>query len=472
MALFSRDPILLTPGPLDHVARHEERRCCATGARGTPGSMRSPPTCGASSLDIIHGHESHVCVPMQGSGTFSVEAAVNTLVPRDGHVLVLINGAYGTRLAKLTKMMGRRLSTFETAEDVPTTPQDVDRLLKADSVDHACRPHPLRDVDRHPEPAARDRRRRRAPRQEPHRRRDELVRGDWHRCAHYAVRRADRGVGQMRRRPARDGLRVRAAKRAREVRRQFDVARARPARPVDVHGKDDAVALHAADARRRGLQCGARPARRGRRPAGAACALYEELRDARRRHGRARLPRVPAARDPGADHPDVPRAARPRIRVQALLRQRPRQGIHPLSGQAHDGRDVPRRLHRRHRPGRDAPCGQCGSRHARRARDPPGEPDDRDGARAACRTRASGERHRTTRRRSARARQYRREPSSSAPWRSRQSSDDEARVDGDLVGTAPVCDEPRRAGEIDAAVRDRLAIAVPTGTKSAGSNRS
>jgi 2-aminoethylphosphonate-pyruvate transaminase len=74
---------------------------------------------------------------MQGSGTFSVEAAVNTLVPRDGHLLALINGAYGTRLARLTRMMGRRLSTFETAEDVPTTPQDVDRLLAADpSITH------------------------------------------------------------------------------------------------------------------------------------------------------------------------------------------------------------------------------------------------------------------------------------------------------------------------------------------------
>ncbi len=83
-------------------------------------------------LAIVHGHDTHVCVPMQGSGTFSVEAAVNTLVPRDGHMLVLINGAYGSRLAKLTQMMGCKVSTFETAEDVPTTPQDVDRLLAAD----------------------------------------------------------------------------------------------------------------------------------------------------------------------------------------------------------------------------------------------------------------------------------------------------------------------------------------------------
>jgi 2-aminoethylphosphonate-pyruvate transaminase len=32
-------------------------------------------------LDIVHAHATHVCVPMQGSGTFSVEAAVNTPMP-------------------------------------------------------------------------------------------------------------------------------------------------------------------------------------------------------------------------------------------------------------------------------------------------------------------------------------------------------------------------------------------------------
>jgi 2-aminoethylphosphonate-pyruvate transaminase len=84
-------------------------------------------------LDIVSGQGSHVCVPMQGSGTFSVEAAVNTIVPRDGHVLVLINGAYGKRFSKLVQMMGRRVSVFETAEDVPTTAADVERLLVADS---------------------------------------------------------------------------------------------------------------------------------------------------------------------------------------------------------------------------------------------------------------------------------------------------------------------------------------------------
>jgi len=136
MSLYSRDPILLTPGPITTSLATKAAMLRDWGSwdanfNAVTAEVRR------KLLDIIHGHDTHVCVPMQGSGTFSVEAAINTLVPRDGHVLVLINGAYGSRLAKLTQMMGRRVSTFETAEDVPTTPQDVDRLLKADpSITH------------------------------------------------------------------------------------------------------------------------------------------------------------------------------------------------------------------------------------------------------------------------------------------------------------------------------------------------
>ena len=47
-------------------------------------------------------------------------------------LLAIINGAYGKRLAKICAVLGRRFSTFETAEDQPTTAADVERLLKAD----------------------------------------------------------------------------------------------------------------------------------------------------------------------------------------------------------------------------------------------------------------------------------------------------------------------------------------------------
>jgi 2-aminoethylphosphonate-pyruvate transaminase len=132
MGLHSRDPILLTPGPLTTTL---ETKAAMLRDWGSWDAAFNAVTANVRKrlLDIVNGHATHVCVPMQGSGTFSVEAAVNTTVPRDGHLLVLINGAYGKRLAKLAQMMGRRVSTFETADDVPTTADDVDRLLAKDA---------------------------------------------------------------------------------------------------------------------------------------------------------------------------------------------------------------------------------------------------------------------------------------------------------------------------------------------------
>jgi 2-aminoethylphosphonate-pyruvate transaminase len=93
-------------------------------------------------LDIVDGHSSHVVVPLQGSGTFSVEAAVATLVPRDGHVLVLDNGAYCKRAAKLTQMMGRRASVLAFAEDEAVSPAALDAKLKQDaSITHVVLIH-------------------------------------------------------------------------------------------------------------------------------------------------------------------------------------------------------------------------------------------------------------------------------------------------------------------------------------------
>jgi 2-aminoethylphosphonate-pyruvate transaminase len=131
MSLVSRDPILLTPGPLTTSLATKTAMLRDWGSwdaafNAVTARVRE------RLLDIVNGHGTHVCVPMQGSGTFSVEAAVNTLVPRDGHLLVLVNGAYGQRLAKLATLMGRRTSTFATADDVPATAADADRLLSAD----------------------------------------------------------------------------------------------------------------------------------------------------------------------------------------------------------------------------------------------------------------------------------------------------------------------------------------------------
>jgi 2-aminoethylphosphonate-pyruvate transaminase len=132
MANVDRDPILLTPGPLTTSLATKAAMLRDWGS--WDGAFNTVTARVRERLTgILNAAATHVCVPMQGSGTFSVEAAVNTLVPREGHVLVLVNGAYGKRMAKLTEMMGRRITTFETAEDVPTTAADVARLLDRDA---------------------------------------------------------------------------------------------------------------------------------------------------------------------------------------------------------------------------------------------------------------------------------------------------------------------------------------------------
>jgi 2-aminoethylphosphonate-pyruvate transaminase len=132
MSLFSRDPILLTPGPLTTSLATKSAMLRDWGSWDSAFNAVTAKV-RAQLLAVIKGEQSHVCVPMQGSGTFSVEAACNTLMPKNGHMLVLVNGAYGKRMAKLVQMMGRKVTQFETADDVPTTAQDVDRLLQQDA---------------------------------------------------------------------------------------------------------------------------------------------------------------------------------------------------------------------------------------------------------------------------------------------------------------------------------------------------
>ena len=138
---MDRDRILLTPGPLTTTLRTKLAMLKDWGSWDSDfisitASLRQ------RLLDIVHGHDTHVVVPLQGSGTFSVEAAVATVVPRDGHVLVLDNGAYCKRAAKLTEMMGRRASVMAFNEDEPVSAAALDARLKAvSSITHAVLIH-------------------------------------------------------------------------------------------------------------------------------------------------------------------------------------------------------------------------------------------------------------------------------------------------------------------------------------------
>jgi 2-aminoethylphosphonate-pyruvate transaminase len=138
---MTTSPYLLTPGPLTTSARTKESMLRDWGSWDADFN-RITARLREGLLRIVHGEGTHECVPMQGSGTFSVEAAVGTLVPRDGHVLVPQNGAYCQRIAKIVKVLGKKLTTIDYAEDAQIRADDIDRALTADpSITHVALVH-------------------------------------------------------------------------------------------------------------------------------------------------------------------------------------------------------------------------------------------------------------------------------------------------------------------------------------------
>jgi 2-aminoethylphosphonate-pyruvate transaminase len=137
----SQDPILLTPGPLTTSARTKHSMLRDWGSWDADFNAITTRVREAL-LSILHAQGTHECVPLQGSGTFAVEAAIGTLVPRDGHVLVPLNGAYCQRIARICSVLGRRLTTLEYAEDMPVRAADIERALdQHPSITHVALVH-------------------------------------------------------------------------------------------------------------------------------------------------------------------------------------------------------------------------------------------------------------------------------------------------------------------------------------------
>lgn len=136
-----REAILLTPGPLTTTLRTKVAMLRDWGSWDSD-FIAVTARVRSALLDIINGQDSHVVVPLQGSGTFSVEAAVATVVPRDGHVLVLDNGAYCKRAARLSTLMGRKTTVAAFDEAQAISPQRLEAHLQADgSISHVVMIH-------------------------------------------------------------------------------------------------------------------------------------------------------------------------------------------------------------------------------------------------------------------------------------------------------------------------------------------
>jgi 2-aminoethylphosphonate-pyruvate transaminase len=84
--------------------------------------------------DAANRHDEYTAVLMQGSGTFCVESTLGTTIPRDGKLLVLANGAYGQRIAKIAQVANIPFVVHDSGELEPPDLARLDHELRHDAM--------------------------------------------------------------------------------------------------------------------------------------------------------------------------------------------------------------------------------------------------------------------------------------------------------------------------------------------------
>lgn len=141
--IVNDDKLLFTPGPLTTSLTVKEAMLHDLGSRDVAfiDVVRKIRTklLGMGQVSQELGYETII---MQGSGTFGVEAVLTSSIPSNGHILVLINGAYGERMTKMLEYANIKYDTLRYAEHESPRAEDVEKFLNDNpSVTHVATVH-------------------------------------------------------------------------------------------------------------------------------------------------------------------------------------------------------------------------------------------------------------------------------------------------------------------------------------------
>jgi 2-aminoethylphosphonate-pyruvate transaminase len=129
-----KDKLLFTPGPLTTSDAVKEAMLRDVGSRDAEfvNVVREirQSLLGVAGVSQSDGYEG---ILIQGSGTYGIEAVISSVIPRDGKLLIIINGAYGKRIRDMAERHGIESVAIEVKENTPPDPQHVRRSLTDDS---------------------------------------------------------------------------------------------------------------------------------------------------------------------------------------------------------------------------------------------------------------------------------------------------------------------------------------------------
>jgi 2-aminoethylphosphonate-pyruvate transaminase len=127
-------PYLLTPGPLTTSRSVKLALLADWGSRDIE-FRKLVKEIRQELLRIASCDDSYECVIMQGSGTFAIEAALGALTPRretGNKTLVIANGAYGERAAKILEHVGRPHERISKTDVTQLAPEHFTKRLDED----------------------------------------------------------------------------------------------------------------------------------------------------------------------------------------------------------------------------------------------------------------------------------------------------------------------------------------------------
>jgi 2-aminoethylphosphonate-pyruvate transaminase len=124
------DPILFTPGPLTTSATVKAAMQRDLGSRDTEFiDLVTRIRTGLLEIAGVSQEDGYEAILMQGSGTFALEAVLSSVIPPDGRLLVLANGAYGERMLQIAERLKIAAVIQRWPEDQSPEPETVRKLL-------------------------------------------------------------------------------------------------------------------------------------------------------------------------------------------------------------------------------------------------------------------------------------------------------------------------------------------------------
>lgn len=127
-----KDKLLFTPGPLTTSRTVKQAMLRDLGSRDHE-FIELVKDIRLNLIQLVHvSADDYTAILMQGSGTFGLEAVVSSTVPPQGKLLVIINGAYGKRIAKIASILGIDTVTLDYPENETPDLKGIESALKAD----------------------------------------------------------------------------------------------------------------------------------------------------------------------------------------------------------------------------------------------------------------------------------------------------------------------------------------------------